>query len=45
MAEELLRVHCPRCGGALLRYVDPLTDDTWLTCLEEGCDYARSDND
>ena len=45
MAEELLTVRCPRCGGQLVRYVQSLTSDAWIECLEVECDYRRADDD
>lgn len=45
MADELLRVHCPRCGGTLIRYVQSLTGDAWIECLEASCDYRRADDE
>ncbi|NMP23809.1 hypothetical protein [Sulfobacillus harzensis] len=45
MADELLRVRCPRCGGTLIRYVQALTGDAWIECLEAACDYRRPDDE
>lgn len=44
MATEWLQRHCPRCGGTLVRYVQALTGDAWIECLEATCDYRRSDD-
>lgn len=43
MAADVLRQRCPRCGGELLRYVDPATDDGWVSCVEPECDYEVPD--